>query len=111
MSFDVTLALDLNGATESQIAILESELLNRHWVRYDDGTNYCTNFVGEPSDSEILSVSQDDLNAAAKRAALESWDGVCLIANSREEPDLDDPGLQCSHGTDTVIAAQTVAAS
>ena len=108
MSFNVTLALDLDGATASQIGVVENKLLSRNWVRYDDGQNYCTTFVGKLSDSEILQASQDDLATAASLAELRSWNGVCLIANSAEDWD---EGEQANQHPDECVGQQHTVAS
>lgn len=50
------------------------------WRRYPGVANaYCTTFIGDAPDEDLVAQTEADLQQAAEGAGIDEWDAVCLL--------------------------------
>ena len=75
--------IDFLDAHQTLRNAFAEEIHAQDWRRYPGVPNaYCTTFVGEAPDEDLVAQTESELMEAAERAGLNEWDAVCLLDDS-----------------------------
>jgi hypothetical protein len=72
--------IDFLDAHQTQRNTFAEYIYAQDWRRYPGVANaYCTTFLGDAPDEELIAQTEGELSQAAEDAGLAEWDAVCLL--------------------------------
>ncbi len=72
--------VDFLDAHQTLRNVFAEQIYAQDWRRYPGVANaYCTTFLSDAADEELVAQTEADLLQAAENAGIEEWDAVCLL--------------------------------
>ena len=75
--------IDFLDAHQTLRNVFSEQIHAQDWRRYPGMANaYCTTFLGEAPDEDLVTQTEADLWQAAEQAGIKEWDAVCLLEDA-----------------------------
>ena len=75
--------IDFLDAHQTLRNVFSEQIRTQEWRRYPGMANaYCTTFLGDVSDEDLVTQTEADLWEAADKAGIDKWDAVCLLEDA-----------------------------
>lgn len=72
--------VDFLDAHQTSRNLFAEQIYAQDWRRYPGVANaYCTTFLSDAPDEDLVAQTEADLMQAAEGAGIEEWDAVCLL--------------------------------
>ncbi|MES2788749.1 MAG: hypothetical protein V4719_03940 [Planctomycetota bacterium] len=72
--------IDFLDAHQTSRNAFAEQIYAQEWRRYPGVANaYCTTFLGDAPDEDLVAQTECDLLQAAEGAGINEWDAVCLL--------------------------------
>ncbi len=75
--------IDFLDAHQTLRNVFSEQIRANDWRRYPGMSNaYCTTFLGESPDEDLVTQTEADLWQAAELAGIGAWEAVCLLEDA-----------------------------